>query len=600
MMRRPRLAQVAGDVSILAHSTILASMSDPSNKSSSSNSSTPASSAPAALPAATPSSAELHAQAVRFLTSVRARGAASEEEQRTFLRSKGLSEAAIAAALADAERPAAAGVSGLALPSPEHAGEDDSQAWERAARAFNDPIHADPASVRAPALPGKSYPRSPLALYHDAAAARQAQQGGVEEKLTRYQVLLRFFRTFSYMLVLGGGISAVAVALYRVCLFSCKFALPSSLQLMTEHCLSRPQAYLLPRLTKTLDARSQLLKHHHELYTMLLTRLRTLGANSLSPCAVPATPSAADEAVTAGLSGEEIKKRGVLKRVQFADEKEGGSLELAAAAAASEEKKAEDSAASSEKDAIKGALKKDAAVEGDADAETTQGEEATAEPKVEPIFLFNDLTTSLASLTAALRADVSARAIGTPPTAAAAARVSSSTSPHNTFSLLPPKSLAATVHDASEGSGTDSWEDTEADSDGLEFDPFAPVPSGKRTGSGRRRKHSPAPASAAPAHKDATAELMSKLGSLNSFVHAQSFLSAATPNRWATIGAGGAGTTHTAAQYMAAAARHAGAGSGNASASGGETSGGEGTAKPADVAQIKAEIRSLKGLLLSR
>lgn len=190
-------------------------MSDPSGSSSgSSDAPTTTAPTPAPAPATTPSSAELHAQAVRFLTSVRARGSASEEEQRTFLRSKGLSESAIDAALSDAERPASA--SQLALPAAQQGEEDDAQSWERAARAFNDPIHADPASVRAPALPGKSYPRSPLALYHDAAAAREAQMGGAQAKLTRYQVLLRFFRTFSYMLVLGGGVSAVAVALYRV------------------------------------------------------------------------------------------------------------------------------------------------------------------------------------------------------------------------------------------------------------------------------------------------------------------------------------------------------------------------------------------------
>ncbi len=58
--------------------------------------------------------------------------------------------------------------------------------------------------------------------------------------LTRYQVLLQFFRTLSFMMMLGGGVTALVVSAYR--------------------------AYVLPKVTAMFDARSIILKHHIVLF----------------------------------------------------------------------------------------------------------------------------------------------------------------------------------------------------------------------------------------------------------------------------------------------------------------------------------------------
>lgn len=289
------------------------------------------------------------------------------------------------------------------------------------------------------------------------------------------------------------------------------------------------QAYLLPRLTAMLTARSQLLTRHVELYDSLVSQLHALGSKALVPCAVP-LDAAARAAAQQGEEAKAEEKTG--KRVSFADEK-GGHLERGP-----EEAKAE---AAQNKGALKKEESKGDAAAGATPAEDGEAPESPAEPTVEPIHLSPEFPSSLTRLAAALRS--SAPASSAPR---ASPRVAS---------------VTAVADDSS-----DDWESSEM-SDGLEFDPFAPPrPSALRR---RRAKHSgTSSAGAAP-------DLSKSLGSLNSYLHAQT-LAAATP---------------LTPRYGFAPAAASAKGSGE---SGSEREG------RLDVGVLKAEIRSLKGLLLSR
>ncbi len=84
---------------------------------------------------------QILAQANRFLTSANVSESASDEDKREFLRSKGLTEDEISRAFQDAKSPVdglAAHQSGL---QPSNTGDLD--AFEIAARQFDDPINAD-------------------------------------------------------------------------------------------------------------------------------------------------------------------------------------------------------------------------------------------------------------------------------------------------------------------------------------------------------------------------------------------------------------------------------------------------------------------------
>lgn len=196
--------------------------SAPSSSAGSTSSATPA---PEVAPVASSSSTSppLHAQAVRFLTSLRQHSPnSSVEAQRGFLKAKGLDEAAIDAAFQDAARP-----SSLALPSTSTSTSSSSSgsgstasgaetlseeaAFDQASRAFDDPIH-----VPGPVVPAKNYPRSPLALYYEEAQGRVDEAARRQETTRRYQVLLGFFRSLSWMLTFGGGLAALGVLAYRV------------------------------------------------------------------------------------------------------------------------------------------------------------------------------------------------------------------------------------------------------------------------------------------------------------------------------------------------------------------------------------------------
>lgn len=172
---------------------------------------------------------ERHAQAVRFLVSLQAskkdKQHDDESSQRDFLRSKGLDEAAIDRAYADARRPehlSSPVATEAAAASPTDTATD---AFDRARRQFDSPLSPSSSSEEAsgpePQLPPKTYPRSPLALYQDRQATSQAMAATQQQQpgpTTRYEVLLAFFRSMSYFLMLGGGFAAVLVGLYRVSL----------------------------------------------------------------------------------------------------------------------------------------------------------------------------------------------------------------------------------------------------------------------------------------------------------------------------------------------------------------------------------------------
>lgn len=193
-----------------------------------------------------------HAQAVRFLTSLRAENAPSSDhihltdEQRAFLHSKGLSDDAIERARLDAERPASAALVQASRQAPLVAPARDASAFDRAKEAFDAPLGAEtPALSLPPAPPPASYPRSPLALYAEAPQQRDANEILSQLAATisrpRYDTLVTFFRLLYWLLTLGGSASAVLVWLYR--------------------------RHVLPRLTRMVDARVQLVTLQRDLWS---------------------------------------------------------------------------------------------------------------------------------------------------------------------------------------------------------------------------------------------------------------------------------------------------------------------------------------------
>lgn len=159
-------------------------------------------------------SSELEAQALRFLTSIRATSSSSDstnsvQAQKDFLTEKGLTESQIDSVFAKADsRPSS---SSSSIP----ADSDPQAAFDLAAQQFNDPLNP------IPQVPDATYPKNPLALYYQ----QQQEQGGVggdkagETRMgnrTRYEVLLSFFRSMSFFMMLGGGFTAIMVGLWRV------------------------------------------------------------------------------------------------------------------------------------------------------------------------------------------------------------------------------------------------------------------------------------------------------------------------------------------------------------------------------------------------
>ena len=194
-----------------------------------------------------------HAQAVRFITSLRSDNQVFgkdgrielSDDHRDFLRSKGLSDADIERARLDAERP-----EGLAT-APLNKRASPPDAFERAAQAFVQPTEDEPA----PQVPPPSYPRSPLALYA-ANEDRATDAGKLVARIAtsmnshRYDVLLRFFHTLQLILVLCGSAAAITLAIFH--------------------------KYLIPRMVKVIEARSQLFNRQIDLFGLLGDRMTKL------------------------------------------------------------------------------------------------------------------------------------------------------------------------------------------------------------------------------------------------------------------------------------------------------------------------------------
>ncbi|PWN19451.1 hypothetical protein BCV69DRAFT_284079 [Microstroma glucosiphilum] len=545
----------------------------PSSSTASSSSATPA---PGVAPLASSSSSSppLHAQAVRFLTSLRHHSPnASVEAQRDFLKAKGLDETAIDAAFQDAARPSSLGLSSASTStsssgsqSGSFAGEEgalsEEAAFDQASRAFDDPIH-----VAGPVLPAKNYPRSPLALYYEEAQGRVDEAARRQETTRRYQVLLGFFRSLSWMLTFGGGLAALGVLAYRL--------------------------YVMPKLVTMLDSRSFVLKHHHSLWNHVVRSVRNLSQASLAP--PRPTQSAVKEETEKAEDGTR-RRRSSLKKVQFADEVKGGSLE---------QREGEDPASPPENTTQLGGKDTDVVLPGtDVVVSTTTKkssgeeeksfEEEGAEEAVEPIDVSEPLRASLAALTQRLRGqtgDVDQASLTSSPTAAA-----SSTG----------GSKSATVADDEEASSSDSsWQDDlDSEEEELELDPFAaPVKKGgKRRGSHKKKKTtatsdksalSAQPSSTTSSSlNDSSASssaLYDTLVDLNSSISARILHSQTRSFR--TSHTGGAYGTFNFAQNFPSSSTASGAG---------ESKEGEGDTVMETSAQIRAEIRSLKGLLLSR
>ncbi|KAJ1029962.1 hypothetical protein NDA16_000875 [Ustilago loliicola] len=486
---------------------------------------------------------QILAQATRFLTSANISESASDDDKREFLRSKGLTEDEITRAFRDAKSP----VAGLS-PTPQSQTSGDIDPFELARRQFDDPIHAD--SI---APPPKSYPNSPLALYYDPPASTSTQHGGPQAQagqpaspLTRYQVLLQFFRTLSYMMMLGGGLTAIMVSAYR--------------------------AYILPKITAMFDARSIVLKHHIVLFDKLKNNVASLATY------VPIQPArisgAEDSASSNGAAASPLK--GVLKKVHFHDElaqKENEKEGVKSTQHGSETKSKTEKVVLPGTDVVvdaKTPLLSESGKEGsEGDASSQDGEDAEstiAAPKLEPIDVMSPIRESMARLAEALRGDLSGR----PATATSTPIVSSSTS-----STTSRTARVASVADA--GSGSDEWEDddeddrTDDDDDGLEFDPYGAYQ--------KRHKHTQSSATTTAASGSGSTSLTglkAALVSLNADISTHAFAAASSSS---TYGGGafrfGPGTT-------------------DANASGADSP------KSGDLGQVKAEIRSLKGLLLSR
>jgi len=312
-----------------------------------------------------------HAQAVRFLTSLRAENAASTDhivltdEQREFLHSKGMSDDAIERARRDAERPASAALVRASADEGAAAHARDADAFDQAKAEFDAPLRsADVAPPPPPPPPpAASYPRSPLALYSEAPQQRDANEILSQLAATinrpRYDTLVTFFRLLHLLLMLGGGASAVLVWLYR--------------------------RHLLPRLTRTVDARVSLLTLQRELFSKFAAASAAYRDGALAKL-LPPGYEREYVVVEPSVAGAEEPKEGT---EDISEEPKEGAEEAAPEPVPSEGTAAEPTDA----------------------PDVPEAAEAPAEPSrvLAPIDLTQSLRASLDQLTAALRAAKAAR-----------------------------------------------------------------------------------------------------------------------------------------------------------------------------------------------
>lgn len=325
---------------------------------------------------------------------------------------------------------------------------------------------------------------------------------------------------------------------------------------------------MLPRLVSTLDARSELLKHHHDLYSTLHNRVKKLRSS--------AGFSSTDANGTSS-SAAAVPKRGVLKRVQFADEvgKDAAPTSPTSSAEEIEDKKEAGDVVLPGTDVVVSAASvpdgsKEKGGEDREDDEKRpllegQAEEGeTEKDKVIPIDVTAPLRSSLSKLAEALKADASSQAL-LPP------------SPATTTTKTP-----TVADEESDGASEES-----DDEDELEFDPFAPPKT-----SSSKKKHTSTSTSAAAASTTSGGEgaggkatsLRSSLSAINANIAAQMYTASASHY--------GPRSFNTFASSITS--------SFGASPSTGSSNGASAEQKTVDVAQVRADIRNLKGLLLSR
>ena len=300
---------------------------------------------------------KLHEQAVRFLTTLRAEQGGGDdvqvaEEHRDFLKSKGLDDAGIERARAAAARPN--------LSASPAANQSETSAFDRAAREFDMPLAGEGESW-APPPPAPAYPRSPLALYSSPNDSR-TDSSALLTKLAssmsqpRYDVLIRFFRTLQFFLMLGGAATAVGVALFR--------------------------KYLLPRLAEMIDARLGLVRRQREqfgrlaetMHKVLTEHLGGLLPDGYEPERIPAPREEKKKEELVETSEEQETQQPSKKRVSFADEhpeKEDGEKEgetdKGTGTANTEADKTDAAKAEAETDAAKAEADKTDAAKAEAD-----------------------------------------------------------------------------------------------------------------------------------------------------------------------------------------------------------------------------------------
>ncbi|WFD42576.1 hypothetical protein MPSI1_001222 [Malassezia psittaci] len=213
-----------------------------------------------------------HAQAVRFLTTVRSHVDAGEdnggkvqisEDQKEFLRSKGMSDDAIERARHDAERPENLPLTETFMASLHLQDPNLDTMYERAKQAFDSPVQE---KAPAPPIPPASYPSSPLTLYSTSPAPpRDANEVLYNYASTlmkpRYDVLIDFFRVLQSLLMLGGCLSAIGVVLFR--------------------------RYVLPRISQLIDARSNLVSLQLEQYSKLFELIGNFRSNRVAKLLPP-------------------------------------------------------------------------------------------------------------------------------------------------------------------------------------------------------------------------------------------------------------------------------------------------------------------------
>ncbi len=394
----------------------------------------------------------------------------------------------------------------------------------------------------------------------------------------------------------------------------------------------------MPRLVASQDARSIVLKHHHDLYDELMSKLRSLrraspiNAPSLVAAGVvgPSASSGSGAGAGAGAgtgagagAGDRQLKSALKKQVSFAedtkpphllaDDGHGGSADegegsdegspLLKTRKQTEREAARSSSSSREKIVVPGsdvvveALVKESEKEVDVEADGENAEKGEGDEKkkkeIHPIDVNVPLRSSLSRLLTALKADTSAASIGSPIAQAPADSASQAQQPSSTSG---PKQ--ATVEDAYDlSSDEDSLEGgaDDDDDDELEFDPFGGFAPKARKG----RKHGQRPATPPSASASASGTSTTSAGNAGTALRAS---------------LSGLSTLISTQTYMASSAafntnfRYSGMGDfglgGSSSTSTTTTDGAGGERKEenkgVDISVVKAEIRGLKGLLLSR